>query len=218
MKTFFRIYLTLFGFSVFFATLFAIGANTRHDLGEWADTTYHWEGTTLYIDGWIGHTEARYILRQNPMQLRTLVLNSKGGKMSAGERIAVFLRDNNVTTKVLNGSKCYSTCTIVFQGGATRIAEPQAHFLYHAPFLMAKQTVWSIKWEYMLPKISIKTTAHKVFYPEFAKAMITKLNGHDLSMDFLKNLSLANSDDIRGTVKELHDLYGDFGMITNHVS
>lgn len=68
-----------------------------------------------------------------PKEVRRIALeNSAGGDAIAGMMAAKKIREKGLDTYV-GLTLCHSACTILFQAGRNRIADPQALFSYHGP-------------------------------------------------------------------------------------
>lgn len=63
--------------------------------------------------------------------IRTVVLQSAGGKGNVGRQIAKQIRAMNLTTEIPEGSICASACTLMFQAGAKRKMHTRALLGYH---------------------------------------------------------------------------------------
>lgn len=213
MKTFFQMYLSIFAISLFIFGLMIAGATTKHDIGI-SPTEYKWDGRTLYLTGSIGHRTTDYI-RNNKHNIDTLVLNSPGGKAQAGFEIAAILRTEGINTVVKKGDWCASACTIIFQGGKERYADKEAEFLYHAPYHFAYKTTYTWK---SLFVINIKREKFKVFLGEAGRKRFLPIANFGLAMNFVKIIPLDREGEIRGTVANLYDTYGDIGLLTNRPS
>jgi ATP-dependent protease ClpP protease subunit len=72
-----------------------------------------------------------------------ICLNSLGGSYLEGRKIALFVHDNAIPTRIENGSLCYSACAVIFMAGRLRGPESDnpARYLnahgklgFHAPY------------------------------------------------------------------------------------
>lgn len=72
-------------------------------------------------------------IKHMPKSVKVLRFNhdNLGGRMPHAWRIARLLRERRITTYV-NNSYCASMCTLIFLGGAERIATSGASFMIHA--------------------------------------------------------------------------------------
>ena len=171
------------------------------------------KNNVLYMTGFIGWTEVRYITH-NQDRLRALVLNSRGGKMAAGIEIANILRERGITTVVEDGSVCYSACTIIFQGGKNRLAGMNADFLYHAPYQLATNVSYTFtSWH----TIRIHITVQKKFVPGIAKESFRIYTNFGLSQELVDNIPIDREGYIRDTAFNLYK-YGDIGLVTEFLS
>ncbi|WP_157970067.1 hypothetical protein [Pelagibacterium sediminicola] len=78
-----------------------------------------------------------------------ITLSSEGGNYIEGLRIAHFLREHAIASRLETGSYCYSACAFAFLGGSgqsfaqtigpyiDRIIEPGATLGFHAPYVTA---------------------------------------------------------------------------------
>jgi hypothetical protein len=89
------------------------------------------DATTVYLSGVI-HRGTPWEIYDLPETVRLAVLDSPGGIAYEGARIAQEFRRRRITTYVAEGAACLSICTLAFQGGAHRVAHPEATFGYHA--------------------------------------------------------------------------------------
>ena len=87
-------------------------------------------GETFYFDGAVTD-EIYYEIKVHYPQVKRLELNSYGGLIEAGFKIAELVRERQIHTNVRKGAKCASACTLIFQAGAIRTAYPSVRFLYH---------------------------------------------------------------------------------------
>lgn len=87
-------------------------------------------GDTFYLDGAVTD-EMYYELRDHASGAKVIELNSYGGIVEAGYRIAELVHQRGIRTNVRRGAKCASACTLIFQAGVIRTAHPLVRFLYH---------------------------------------------------------------------------------------
>jgi hypothetical protein len=83
------------------------------------------EGTTARLSGTIESSDdavfQAFLNRPRAKPLRTIILSSPGGSLTAGMVIGLLVRNNNMATVVdANKSACSSACTFVFAGGVRR--------------------------------------------------------------------------------------------------
>ena len=91
-------------------------------IGLWTD-----DERVLVIDGGLGENTAfnfKRKLNENP-QVRTILLHSGGGLVSAGLEIAQLIANRDLDTWVPENALCASACSVVFFAGTSRIAEGQ---------------------------------------------------------------------------------------------
>lgn len=96
-------------------------------------------GHTLYIDGEINEklvTVVEALLKRR--HLLRIELNSFGGVVSSGRKLAQLIRKRGLATNVRDGARCSSICTLVFQAGVRRTAASSAQFVYHGARLMSQ--------------------------------------------------------------------------------
>lgn len=87
---------------------------------------------SLYVDGPID-SELIFELDHNRQKpLKYLFLNSFGGRVSEALKLAEFIRSNNIITILRKGAKCFSACTLLFQAGVERLADPKALLMFHS--------------------------------------------------------------------------------------
>lgn len=91
------------------------------------ENCYYYDGT-LVVEGVFGIKSLEALRSQN---IRHVILNSPGGSTSVALTAAEFIRRNNITTSVPEGSYCNSSCTLIFQSGIYRSAHETAKFHYH---------------------------------------------------------------------------------------
>jgi hypothetical protein len=87
--------------------------------------------TTVWFRGFIDW-QAPWDIYDLPETVRVAVLDSPGGVIYEGARLAQEFRRRGLTTYVPDGAACLSVCTLAFQGGARRVSHPGAVFGYHA--------------------------------------------------------------------------------------
>lgn len=91
------------------------------------------DGQSMVIFGMLGEgsaEEVKQILDSAP-GVKTLVLNSAGGRLLEAENIAQFVRTRGLNTYVED--MCASACTYVFLAGKDRAATPNAKIGFHQP-------------------------------------------------------------------------------------
>lgn len=76
--------------------------------------------------------------------VQTITLDSPGGSVDDALAMGQLIHDRGLTTRVNAGALCASSCPIVFAGGATRSASPEAaigvHQIYAAALGQTNQT------------------------------------------------------------------------------
>jgi len=87
--------------------------------------------TTCVIDEMITPVLAGRVLALSDAELAHVELNSVGGDVEASIAIANRLRAAGSHTHVASGAKCFSACTVIYQGGVERSAGEDALFLLH---------------------------------------------------------------------------------------
>jgi len=87
--------------------------------------------TTFVIDEIITPVLAGRVLALSDAELAHVELNSVGGDVEASITIANRLRAARSHTHVASGAKCFSACTVIYQGGVDRSAGEDALFLLH---------------------------------------------------------------------------------------
>ena len=86
---------------------------------------------TLTIDEMITPIVAGRVLALSDAELAFVALDSVGGDVQASIDIAHRLRAAGSHTHVASGAKCFSACTVIYQGGVERTAGEDALFLLH---------------------------------------------------------------------------------------
>lgn len=86
---------------------------------------------TLTIDEMITPVVAGRVLAMSDAELAFVELDSVGGDVQSSIDIARRLRDAGSRTHVASGAKCFSACTVIYQGGVERTAGEDALFLLH---------------------------------------------------------------------------------------
>ncbi|MGV7218207.1 ATP-dependent Clp protease proteolytic subunit [Bradyrhizobium sp. UFLA05-112] len=68
-----------------------------------------------------------------------LVLNSPGGSIEHGRKVvaAIRARDRAIDTLVQKAGVCASMCVPIFLAGASRMADPEAYFMFHQASLQS---------------------------------------------------------------------------------
>lgn len=97
------------------------------------DATVTSNGAAVILKGGFGVGSAedvRRLLDQAP-GVRTLVLDSGGGRIREGEVIAQLTRERELNTYV--ETHCESACTYIFMAGHDRAATPNARLGFHRP-------------------------------------------------------------------------------------
>jgi len=91
------------------------------------------DGQTLEFSGGITFGVTRELERfLNAMAgVRTVRLNSSGGRILEAQKMSDLIRSRNLTTFV--AADCLSACTIVFLGGKERLMLPAARLGFHQP-------------------------------------------------------------------------------------
>jgi hypothetical protein len=86
---------------------------------------------TLTIDEMITPVIAGRVLAMSDAELAFVELDSVGGDVQSSIDIARRLRAAGSRTHVASGAKCFSACTVIYQGGVERTAGEDALFLLH---------------------------------------------------------------------------------------
>lgn len=85
----------------------------------------------LIVDEMITPVVAGRILAMSDAELAFVELDSVGGDVQSSIDIARRLRAAGSHTHVASGGKCFSACTVIYQGGVERTAGEEALFLLH---------------------------------------------------------------------------------------
>lgn len=93
-------------------------------------------GTALYFEGHIVEGDAANLVRTYAAApgITTLILNSPGGSLAEGIRLAQTIEQLSLNTLILKGRQCESACAMAFMGGKSRMAESGATLGIHAPY------------------------------------------------------------------------------------
>ncbi len=86
---------------------------------------------TFIIDEMITPVVAGRVLAMTDAELAFVELDSVGGDVQSSIDIARRLRSAGSHTHVASGGKCFSACTVIYQGGVERTAGEDALFLLH---------------------------------------------------------------------------------------
>jgi ATP-dependent protease ClpP protease subunit len=117
--------------AAFFAAPVAEGGLLFSALMEQVSAPRRSAETTFAIDEVITPVLAGRVLAMSDAELARVELNSVGGDVEASIAIANRLRAAGSHTFVASGAKCFSACTVIFQGGVERSAGEDALFLLH---------------------------------------------------------------------------------------
>ncbi|HEX7115272.1 MAG TPA: hypothetical protein VF193_09075 [Steroidobacter sp.] len=110
-------------------SLVAIGRDPMAEI----DAKISSDGSALILTGTFGTGSAdkvRRLLEAAP-GIRTVMLDSSGGRIREGEDIAALVREYELDTYV--ETRCESACTFVFLAGKDRAATPNARIGFHRP-------------------------------------------------------------------------------------
>lgn len=111
---------------------YAAIASGRDDLGI-VKATISLDGQSLLLHGALGTgstAEVLEILSAAP-GVRSVMLNSHGGRLREAEQLAKLVRERGLDTYV--EAQCLSACTYVFLAGSDRAATPNAKIGFHQP-------------------------------------------------------------------------------------
>ncbi|HYC65399.1 MAG TPA: GNAT family N-acetyltransferase [Reyranellaceae bacterium] len=88
-------------------------------------------GLALHIEGSLGTGVAKSarLLLDEHKSIRTVLLNSPGGRIGEGQDLFDMIRQRKLNTHVLG--ECHSACTIAFLGGAERTISPDGVLGFH---------------------------------------------------------------------------------------
>lgn len=154
-------------------------------------------GETFYFEGAVTE-DLYYELRDYHPGIKHLELNSYGGLVEAGYKIAELVREKNMTTNVRQNAKCASACTLIFQAGVKRSAHPSVRFLYHGARL---SNLWVENWfevryekgrEQALGKLAQQFTEVQAETDKFLSLMI-KYGMKSEFIDYYKSLSVSET-------------------------
>jgi hypothetical protein len=139
-----------------------------------------------------------------PKEIRRLALeNSSGGDAIAGMMAAKLIREKGLDTYV-GLTLCHSACTILFQAGRHRIADPNALFSYHGPSRTGESDACSDEIRdraiEMVVDWGFNPAATKIFHHN---AVINYLSGEKLLENGvaheLRSLNIGSDESIRKT-------------------
>ena len=97
------------------------------------NATVAMDGQSLKLQGMLGtgsFDHAKQALLAAPA-VRTIVLDSPGGRLREAEQLAALVREKSLNTYV--EGQCLSACTYVFLAGDDRAATPNAQIGFHPP-------------------------------------------------------------------------------------
>jgi hypothetical protein len=91
-------------------------------------------GDVLYVEGVVD--SMLYNILKEPgaaARIKRIELNSPGGSLEIDYPylIAEIIRQQKMTTSIRSGAICGSSCTILFQAGALRLAASESALVYH---------------------------------------------------------------------------------------
>jgi hypothetical protein len=91
------------------------------------------DGKSLALQGTIGTGSFEYVqqILNAASGVRTLVLDSQGGRLREAEQLAELVRERGMDTYV--EGQCASACTYIFLAGKDRAATPNAMIGFHRP-------------------------------------------------------------------------------------
>ncbi len=115
----------------FFAAPVAEGGLLFTALLDGASVSSQRPAATLIIDEMITPVVAGRVLAMSDAELAFVELDSVGGDVQSSIDIAHRLRAAGARTHVASGGKCFSACTVIYQGGVERTAGEDALFLLH---------------------------------------------------------------------------------------
>ncbi|MFZ6779802.1 ATP-dependent Clp protease proteolytic subunit [Undibacterium sp. Ji83W] len=104
-----------------------------HDKMKHVEISSLSKGDTLQLRGTIGEgSVASFVdaLKKYP-QVKTISLNSPGGRLREAQQIATLIKARQLNTYV--EGECSSACTYIFLAGHDRAATPNAHIGFHQP-------------------------------------------------------------------------------------
>jgi hypothetical protein len=71
----------------------------------------------------------------------TIYMSSGGGLLEDGFELGRILRENEMTTKIVNGQSCASSCAIAFLGGLYRHMDGDGQIFFHAPYREGRYSI-----------------------------------------------------------------------------
>ncbi len=81
--------------------------------------------------------EEAYATWRDDVSIFVVELNSPGGTVAEGKRVVQFMdrikRTHDLETRVGPGAFCLSMCVPIYLKGDTRVASPDARFMFHEP-------------------------------------------------------------------------------------
>lgn len=168
----------------------------RDDLGTPATFTTRNNGTEIELKGALasGTAQAFVALAEQTPTLRTLILNSPGGRIFEAQKIAAFVRSRQLDTSV--EEDCESACTLILLAGESRTADSLARIGFHQPDFpgwneaMKREAIQENSREYVAAGVSaefvnrmMETPPEKMWFPDHddLKAQGV-LNGHNITV------------------------------------
>ncbi|WP_116809225.1 hypothetical protein [Steroidobacter cummioxidans] len=105
----------------------------NYDSLERVNATLSPDGKSLALQGTIGTGSYEYVqqILSSAPDVRTIVLDSQGGRLREAEHLAALVRERGLDTYV--EGQCVSACTYLFLAGGDRAATPNARIGFHSP-------------------------------------------------------------------------------------
>ena len=165
---------------IFFALLFFLVPTTIGIAEE--STNIYQEGSTVYIVGKIYEDAYSSFSLIDLKKVKSVYLDSGGGKLYTAIDIAEKIRENNIETYVAENAECASACTVIFQAGSTRTAYIDSAFMYHCAYRKGDQT--DIDW------IATNTVFELLLEYGISQKLIDQIKpGKDLEISGLETLN-----------------------------
>ena len=112
------------------------GYQGRDGAQIWVDSSSPDNIYDIVVTGDIGPGDKKFLkVTENiPFGLANVVLNSRGGDVSAGINIGMTIKNNDWGTAVLSGGECDSSCGLIWLAGSPRALHYRAKIGFHAVY------------------------------------------------------------------------------------
>ena len=101
-----------------------------------ANIVYNKSNDTAYLKGYLefsDYIKLYKVYKEN--NFSTLVLNSDGGAVNDSIRMALFVNEHKIKTRVDNNTECVSACAFIWIAGSEKIIDGDKAIIgFHAPY------------------------------------------------------------------------------------